>query len=201
MERDFNYMGGYMMPQMPMMNKWEKPMPYPMCECGMQPKLYSQWPQHMPPHMMPNPNMPGIGQGGFGRDTASYLMPGVCGGNCGTMQYGMMHQNMQPIDNLETDMHKFILTKIDFEIGNFVTINMGQMPEAIGKEKYMAMVNNIMAELTKDEGKIREMLRSRCTEEVEESRGFCPFCSGMLKTTVELMLLSQLVRRGCIFCY
>lgn len=194
-------MGGLMMPQMPMMNKWEKTMPYPMCGCpGMQkpyPQGWQNMAQPMPPHMMQNP-------GQWQRDGMPYLMPGTCttcGGNYMPMQQGMMHQNMQPIDNLETEMHKFILTKIDFEIGNFVTINMGQMPEAIGKDKYMTMVNNIMAELTKDEGKIKEMLRSRCTEEVEESRGFCPFCSGMLKTTVELILLSQLVRNGCMFCY
>ena len=200
MEKDYNYMGGFMMPQMPMTNKWEKPMPPPMCGCG---NPYPKWPYHMVNPWGPA-MIPSMGQGAYGRDATPYLMPGACmqyGGNCGAMHQSMMNPNMQPIDNLETDMHKFILTKIDFEIGNFVTINMGQMPEAIGKDKYMSMVNNIMAELTKEEGKMKEMLRSRCTEEVEETRGFCPFCSGMLKTTVELILLSQLARNGCMFCY
>lgn len=76
----------------------------------------------------------------------------------------------------------------------------GSMPKAICKDEFNSIVNDCMCELTKDEKKYKEMIKSRCTRE-EESRAFCENCNGLLKSVIEVALITSLLNGGCAFCY
>ena len=76
----------------------------------------------------------------------------------------------------------------------------GQMPKSISKDEFNVIVNDSMCELTKKEKEFKEILKSRCTEN-DEIRLFCPYCNGMLKSVVEVALITSLMNGGCMFCH
>lgn len=75
------------------------------------------------------------------------------------------------------------------------------MPKCIAKEEFNLIVNDCMCELTKQEKRYKELLKSRATGYEEESRAFCENCNGLLKSVVEVALITSLVTGGCAFCY
>lgn len=127
----------------------------------------------------------------------SYFMgnePAVYNANAG------FNKQLMPLNNMTSELHMYIHTKVVVCMNRLATKNMGKLPVAISVDEFKNILNEILADLTKEEEKIMMMLQSRCSK-VEETRGRCMYCHGMLKTMVEVMLISSLLSNGCMYCY
>lgn len=133
--------------------------------------------------------------------------------NC---EKNMIKQNTYPVKYNETEnmsSKKYIPLQtlgpeIYTHIYNIVVVNVNNhmskektMPKCIAREEFNSIVNDCMCELTKHEKRYKELLRSRATGYEEESRAFCENCNGLLKSVVEVALITSLVTGGCAYCY
>lgn len=105
-----------------------------------------------------------------------------------------------PIQTLGPQLYTYIY--------NIVVVNVNKhipketpMPNHIAKDEFNLIVNDCMCELTKNEKKYKEMLKSRATEYAEDTRAFCENCNGLLKSVVEVALITSLINGGCTYCY
>lgn len=105
-----------------------------------------------------------------------------------------------PIQNMGSKIYAYVYQSTLMSLGKFMP-NMTQMPKAISKDKFNIIVNDCMCTLTKDEKKIKDMMKSRSSGYDENDRVFCPYCGGMLKSIVEVALITSLMQGGCAFCF
>jgi len=114
--------------------------------------------------------------------------------------YHMHSEQHIPIQNMGSKVYAFVYEKVLISLNKFMP-DMTKMPKAISKDNFNMIVNDCMTTLTKDEKLLKDMLKSRCVDCIEQDRAFCPFCSGMLKSVVEIALITSLINGGCAFCY
>lgn len=114
--------------------------------------------------------------------------------------YHMYNEQHIPIQNMGSKIYAYVYEKVLISLNKFMP-NMSQMPKAISKDNFNMIINDCMTILTKEEKQLKEMLKSRCQDCIEQDRVFCPFCSGMLKSVVEIALITSLINGGCAFCY
>lgn len=105
-----------------------------------------------------------------------------------------------PLQNIGPQLYTYIY--------NIVVVNVNKhipsgtpMPKCIAKDEFNVIVNDCMCELTKHEKRYKELLHSRVTDYEEETRAFCQNCNGLLKSVVEVALITSLINGGCAFCY
>ena len=131
--------------------------------------------------------------------------PWKCADGCQPMHMHMMdmnkhidmHKKMMPVQSMGSPLYAMIYQVTLVSLNKHMT---GQMPKAISVDEFNVIVNDSMCELTKKEKDFKEMIKSRCTE-YEDSRVFCPYCNGMLKSVVEVALITSLINGGCMFCF
>ena len=185
MDFDRNYMGYYPMPshmenchmQCPKMEKCMQGNCMEKWECS--PNMY-----HKYMNMCDNMNMPYNMRG-------DYMMPN-------------MHHNMEPIENLCGKTYKMLIVHVHKSMHKIMMENMGVMPKAISKEKFKKEMNTMICEVMKNEEEIKKIVvvdRNE-TEDVENTdRAFCPFCNGLLRDTLSILFITELVKGGCVSCY
>ena len=129
------------------------------------------------------------------------------------MHYGMrtdmyhmphMHQNMEPLENMCGKTYKILIMHVHKSMHKIMMENMGVMPKAISKEKFNKEMNDMICEVMKKEDEIKKIVmidRSETEEQENESRAFCPFCNGLLRDTLSILFVTELLRGGCTSCY
>lgn len=184
MELDRNYMGFY-----PMMNKMDSYNTY----C---PKYENKM---MECPMMHNPYMHGKCMGMWDNNMC-YNHMNTYDKSRGDM-YNM--QYMEPLENLCGKTHKIFMGCINKSMQKIIMENMGMMPKAISKEKFNKEMNDMLCEIMKNEKEIKKLVVVERTEDTneEESRVFCPFCHGILRDTLGILFITELLRNGCVSCY
>ena len=189
MDFDRNYMGHYHM-----MNHMDN------CS-GMYPK-YENMEKGMPPYMYSKcmdkweekPNM-----------CCKYM-------NMCDMPYGMrgeypmyhMHQNMEPLENMCGKTYNVLIVHVHKTMHKIMMENMGVMPKAISKEKFKQEMNDMICEVMKNEEEIKKLVvidRSETEEAENTDRAFCPFCNGLLRDTLSILFVTELLKGGCTSCY
>lgn len=118
--------------------------------------------------------------------------PWKCVSTCGKEKQYM------PIQSMGSEIYGYIFKITLVHLSHHMT---DKMPKAICKDEFNEIVNECMCELTEHEKEFKNMLKNRCTEYEEELRGFCSNCNGLLKSVVEVALITSLMNGGCIFCY
>jgi len=56
----------------------------------------------------------------------------------------------------------------------------------------------------KKEDEIKKIVvvdRNETNEEENTDRAFCPFCNGLLRDTLSILFVTELLRGGCTHCY
>ena len=194
MEFDRNYMGFG-----PMMNHMDN------CP-GQCPKFENKFMEKgMPPYMYGNcmekwdntPNMCSKYMNMHDNMPMHYSMRG---------EYPMhhMHQNMEPIENMCGKTYKVLIVHVHKTMHKIMMENMGVMPKAISKEKFNKEMNDMICEVMKNEDEIKKIVvidRSETEESESTDRAFCPFCNGLLRDTLGILFVTELLRGGCTFCY
>ena len=161
---------------------------YNMDMCKMPPYMYGKCAgmyENMPctNYMMPPyDNM-------FSNRTEMYMNP-----------YG--YNKMEPLENMYTKAYKALIVYVRKIMQKIMMDNMGMMPKAISKEKFNMYLNDLVSTVLKDEAKIKKLYMDLVDDEkTNDDREFCPFCSGMLKDTLSILLITELLRSGCVNCY
>lgn len=116
------------------------------------------------------------------------------------MTVNMDSKKYIPLQTLGPELYTYIY--------NIVVVNVNKhiakekpMPKSIAKEEYNLIVNDCMCELTKNEKKYKELLKARATGYAEDTRAFCENCNGLLKSVIEVALITSLLNGGCAYCY
>jgi len=131
---------------------------------------------------------------------------------CDDMPYGMrgeymmphMKNNMEPIENMCGKTYKLLIVHVHKTMHKMMMENMGVMPKAISKEKFKKEMNEMICEVMKQEDEIKKIVvidRSETEGEESTDRAFCPFCNGLLRDTLGILFVTELLRGGCTFCY
>ena len=116
--------------------------------------------------------------------------------------YGM--QMMEPLENMCGKTYKILIVCVRKTVQKIMMENMGMMPKCISKEMFNKHLNDTMCEVVKQEDEIKKCVvvdRTETEEKEDISRGFCPYCNGMLKDVVTILLINELIRGGCTNCY
>ena len=127
------------------------------------------------------------------------------------MPYGMrgeypmhhMHQSVEPLENMCGKTYNVLIVHVHKTMHKIMMENMGVMPKAISKEKFKKEMNDMICEVMKKEDEIKKLVvidRSE-TEEENADRVFCPFCNGLLRDTLSILFVTELLRGGCTSCY
>lgn len=195
MEQDRNFMGyGQMMQN----NEY----------CPYQQSKYMKNMENMPPYMYGkcmhmNEDMQ---CGNYMMDVCPHVqhmhMNNCCRGDMYINPYQM--QKMEPIETMCGKTYKVFMVHVKRTVQKIVMENMGMMPKSISKEHFHKHMNDMICEVMKQEDEIKKLVVvDRNENDLEEStdRAFCPFCNGMLKDTLTLLLVTELVRGGCTTCY
>lgn len=199
MEFDRNYMGyGHMMNHMDMCpgqcfnydNKMmgNKMPPYMYGKCM---EKWDDMPNMCSKYLNPCDNMPG-----------QYYMRGEY-----PMQHMYhthhMHQNMEPLENMCGKTYKVLIVHVHKRVHKIMMDNMGVMPKAISKDKFNKEMNDMICDVMKNEDEIKKLVVIDRSETKEEStdRAFCPFCNGLLRDTLGILFVTELLRGGCVSCY
>lgn len=131
--------------------------------------------------------------------------PWECMDGCNNMKYENMNYKAQymPIEHMSSSLYVYIYQTVLMSLNKHLP-NKSEMPKAISKDNFKIIVNDSMCSLTKNEKQIKDMMKSRCISEFDETdntRIFCPYCNGMLKSVVEIALITSLLNGGCAFCF
>ena len=142
-------------------------------------------------------------------------MPNMCSkymNMCDNMPYGMrgdypmhyMHQNMQPLENMCGKTYNVLIVHVHKKVHKIMMENMGVMPKAISKEKFNKDMNDMICEVMKNEDEIKKIVvidRVETEDKEDRTRAFCPFCNGLLRDTLGILFVTELLRGGCTHCY
>lgn len=119
-------------------------------------------------------------------------------------QMGHMHQNMEPLENMCGKTYKVLIVHVHKTMHKMMMENMGVMPKAISKDKFNKEMNDMICEVMKREDEIKKIVvidRSETEDGESTDRVFCPFCNGLLRDTLSILFVTELLRGGCTFCY
>lgn len=119
------------------------------------------------------------------------------------MMYNI-HQNMEPIENMCGKTYNILIMYVHKSMHKIMTENMGVMPKGISKMKFKQELNDMLCEVMKNEDEIKKIVvvdRNETNEEENTDRAFCPFCNGLLKDTLGILFITELLRGGCTHCY
>lgn len=144
-------------------------------------------------------NMPmGNGWGMINYGMPMNMPQDVCTQGCPMCGYNMSRgmQNAQPLYSIYNDIHKMMLQCIKMVMSNMMNINMGQMPQTISKMDFDKCVNNVMAEMMKNEQTMKNELMRSVSEDSEDRGVMCPMCNSWMKTLVEFAVINQLYSNG-----
>ena len=199
MELDRNFMGYY--PSNNMQSGWQCPK---YDNKGMNDKM--DMPGYMYGKCMPQHNNSGWKFNPM--NMQEYMQPG-CGCRCNMNMHMHMNpefhmHNMEPLENMCGKTYKVLIVYVDKTIQKMMMENMGVMPKAISKEKFKKEMNDMICEIMKREEEIKKIVvidRNETDQEEEMDRSFCPFCHGMLKDTLSILFITELLRGGCTSCY
>ena len=78
------------------------------------------------------------------------------------------------------------------------------MPKAISKEKFNKEMNEMLCEVMIHEDEIKQLVivdRSETENSESTDRAFCPYCNGLLKDTLGILFITELLKGGCVSCY
>ena len=115
-----------------------------------------------------------------------------------------MNQNMEPIENMCGKTYKVLIMHVHKSVHKIMMENMGTMPKTISKEKFNKEMNDMICEVMKKEDEIKKIVvvnRSETDEEESSDRAFCPFCNGLLRDTLSILFVTELLKGGCTSCY
>lgn len=188
MDFDRNYMGYY-----PMMGHIENcPMQCPKMDKCMQGNCMEKWEanpnmcgKYM--HMYDNMHMP-YGMRG------EYMMP---------YTHHIEH-NVEPIESMCGKTYKILIVYVHKTMQKIMMENMGVMPKAISKEKFKKEMNDMICQVMKNEEDIKKIVvvdRNETEETEGTDRAFCPYCNGLLRDTLNILFITELLKGGCVSCY
>lgn len=112
----------------------------------------------------------------------------------------MDSKKYMPLQSLGPQLYTYIYNIVVVNVNKHIPSG-ASMPKCIAKDEFNVIVNDCMCELTKYEKRYKELLKSRTTGYEEETRAFCQNCNGLLKSVVEVALITSLLNGGCAFCY
>ena len=133
-----------------------------------------------------------------------YTMPGGCMMRGEMNQMYHMHQNMEPIETMCGKTYNMLIVHVHKTMHKMMMENMGIMPKAISKDKFNKELNEMICEVMKKEEDIKKIVvidRVETEQGETENRAFCPFCNGLLKDTLSILFVTELLKGGCTFCY
>ena len=120
-------------------------------------------------------------------------------------EYMMPHmQHMEPLENMCGKTYNILIVHVHKTMHKMMMENMGVMPKAISKDKFNKEMNEMICEVMKNEDEIKKIVvidRVETEDKEDETRAFCPFCNGLLKDTLGILFVTELLKGGCTFCY
>ena len=134
----------------------------------------------------------------------NYTMPGqyMMRGEMYPMYH--MHQNMEPLEKMCGKTYNILIVHVHKTMHKMMMENMGVMPKAISKDKFNKELNDMICEVMKKEEDIKKIVvldRVEKEDGESETRAFCPFCNGLLKDTLSILFVTELLKGGCTSCY
>ena len=113
-----------------------------------------------------------------------------------------MGMNMEPIETMCGKTYKTLMMDVKKTVSKIAMENMGMLPKAISKDMFNRHMNDLIIEVMKKEVEIKKMVMVERdeTEETEDDRAFCPYCNGLLKNLLSVLLVTELVKGGCTHC-
>lgn len=128
------------------------------------------------------------------------------------MPYGMrgdypmhhIHHNMEPLENMCGKTYKVLIVHVHKTMHKIMMENMGVMPKAISKEKFNKEMNDMICEVMKNEDEIKKIVvvdRVETDDKEDTTRAFCPYCNGLLRDTLGILFVTELLKGGCVNCY
>ena len=115
-----------------------------------------------------------------------------------------INQNMEPLETMCGKTYNVLIVHVHKTMHKMMMENMGMMPKAISKDKFNKELNDMICEVMKKEDEIKKIVvidRVENEDGEAENRAFCPFCNGLLKDTLSILFVTELLRGGCTFCY
>lgn len=128
----------------------------------------------------------------------------------GHMKQGYMAHQMKPIDMMYPKCHKMMYECVYKECNMFMRKNNNIMPNNICKEEFCKMVENCTMNIMKNEDMFIEKLKahSMCHRESDldeneiETRGnLGKYGNLLVGSMISILMIQELRRRGCIYCY
>ena len=119
--------------------------------------------------------------------------------NMDNMQYAM-----EPIEKMCGKTYNILIMHVHKTMHKIVRENMGVMPKAISKDKFNKEMNDMLCEVMKKEDEIKKIVvvdRTETSESENTDRAFCPFCNGLLRDTLGILFVTELLKGGCTYCY
>lgn len=126
---------------------------------------------------------------------------------------GGMQGKMMPIDVLYPRCHKMMQDVVYMECNNFFKANNGIMPNKIAKEEFCKMVERCTMHIMKNEDMFISKLKENwaCSREAEDTeveeeendtRSYMKMYDKLLiGSMLGILLIQELKRRGCMYCY
>lgn len=170
---------------------------------------------HQPKFMKNMDNMPSYMYGkcmtmNENMPCGNYMMDGYQQMNMNNCCRGDMYMNpyqmqkMEPLESMCGKSYRVFIVYVRKTVQKIVMDNMGMMPKSISKEHFNKYMNDMICEVMKQEDEIKKLVivdRNETDEEESTDRVFCPFCHGMLRDTLALLLVTELIRGGCTSCH
>lgn len=126
------------------------------------------------------------------------------------MKQGYMGHQMKPIDMMNPKCYKMMSECVYKECNMFMRKNNNLMPNNICKEEFCKMVENCTMHIMKNEDMFIEKLKahSMCHRESDldeneiETRGnLGKYGNLLVGSMIGILMIQELRRRGCIYCY
>lgn len=165
------------------------------------PGLTPFWGFGLEPNLWADANMP---EGDFDNNVMrNYVMSD-------NMKQGYMQHQMKPIDMMYPKCYKMMYECVYKECNMFMRKNNNIMPNNICKEEFCKMVENCTMHIMKDEDMFIEKLKahSLCHRESDldeneiETRGnLGKYGNLLVGGMISILMIQELRRRGCIYCY
>ena len=112
-----------------------------------------------------------------------------------------MMKNLEPIENMYGSTYKILIVYVRKVVQSIMMDNMGMMPASISKDSFNKYMNDMMCDALKNVDEIKNVMIVDRDETEDVDRGNCPYCSSMLKDTLAILLVTELLRNGCNSCY
>ncbi len=124
------------------------------------------------------------------------------------MNMNQISNKVMPIDMLYPKCFKMMYKPVNRECNIFIKKNSGIMPNKIGREEFCKMVENCTMHIINNEDTFVEKLketwmckRDEEDEEIEIRSHFGRHGNLLIGGIMSILLLQELRRRGCMYCY